>query len=549
MSSDTENPWVDSAPVASSSSSLEVAKPDPASFVIGLCIVDFDHVKGPEIEYWLDDKTNEYNQASMAAKFSKIWPQLPFQGLPDGAHLFDETFTNFTLVYDEKLQTCPPLPAEQTSSETNLITLFGCACVRQLNSNELQDGADFKRSVIQKSVVLITRYPIPIQLKEKLSIITTSYFNQHDFHDKSIIKALYDNLAIVYNSHGFEVEDDDLYDTVVNPASTKIIKESDFYTGLNLKELVTMFKRNLLVIFKGVLLEQRILVYSKNLNRLSNFQYSLLSLIPNLLLSLSDSGTPLTGLEAGSIEKPTSLRSSDRHSMLAFMGLPLQIFSKGGFFQPYLTLQQMDYLTNPNTKWYLVGCSNDIILDQKSRLADLVVNLDDSSVEIVDASLKDKLALSATDRRFIDSLSEEVLATDDTTVNLANSPMDSQSYRGGDDFIRYNFEDYLIGMLSCLKYDSFRKTSKLENLHQLSSFTNEVEYFGNSFVAAFKATNAYRIFDRGTDDELFNFFEPKHVGSGMERTNVLKSFFNKIKEDDRRYLPGIFNFRRTDKTS
>ncbi|OBA15734.1 uncharacterized protein OGAPODRAFT_37198, partial [Ogataea polymorpha] len=442
--------------------------------VIGLCIVDFDHVHGPEIEYWLDDRTNEYNQASMAAKFAQIWPQLPFQGLPDGAHLFDETFTNFTL----------------TEKHYDLTTLFGCACVRQLNSSALADGADFKRSIIQKSVVMITRYPIPIQLKEKLSIITMSYFDQHNFHDKSIIKALFENVTTVYNSHGF--------------------KESDFYTGLNLKELVVTFKRNLLVVYKALLLEQRILVYSKNLNRLSNFQYSLLSLIPNLLLHLSDSGSPLTGTDPGQVEKPTSLKSSDRQSMLAFMGLPLRIFGRGGFFQPYLTLQQIGYLTNENTSWYLVGCSNDIILHQKTQYADLVVNLDDASVELLSPQLKEKVALTSADRRFVDSLSDEVLAADEVSVSLANSPMESQSYRGGDDFIRYNFEDYLIGMLSSIKYDNFRNMSRLENVQQLSSFANEIEQFGNPFVAAFRATNAYKIFDRGTDDELFNFFEPKH---------------------------------------
>ncbi|KAG7910870.1 hypothetical protein KL906_001250 [Ogataea polymorpha] len=533
MSHDLENPWSDAVPPTYES-----------SFVIGLCIVDFDHVHGPEIEYWLDDRTNEYNQASMAAKFAQIWPQLPFQGLPDGAHLFDETFTNFTLVYDEKNHTCPPLPEEKTEKHYDLTTLFGCACVRQLNSSALADGADFKRSIIQKSVVMITRYPIPIQLKEKLSIITMSYFDQHNFHDKSIIKALFENVTTVYNSHGFKVEDDDLYETPVSQDNVKVIKESDFYTGLNLKELVVTFKRNLLVVYKALLLEQRILVYSKNLNRLSNFQYSLLSLIPNLLLHLSDSGSPLTGTDPGQVEKPTSLKSSDRQSMLAFMGLPLRIFGRGGFFQPYLTLQQIGYLTNENTSWYLVGCSNDIILHQKTQYADLVVNLDDASVELLSPQLKEKVALTSADRRFVDSLSDEVLAADEVSVSLANSPMESQSYRGGDDFIRYNFEDYLIGMLSSIKYDNFRNMSRLENVQQLSSFANEIEQFGNPFVAAFRATNAYKIFDRGTDDELFNFFEPKHVGSSLVRTNVIRNLFSRIKDEDRKYLSGLFSFRR-----
>ncbi|OXT09817.1 hypothetical protein B9K06_27130, partial [Bacillus sp. OG2] len=33
--------------------------------------------------------------------YSKIWPYLAFQALPDGVHMYDETFTQFTLCYDE----------------------------------------------------------------------------------------------------------------------------------------------------------------------------------------------------------------------------------------------------------------------------------------------------------------------------------------------------------------------------------------------------------------------------------------------------------------
>jgi len=57
-------------------------------------------------------------------------------------------------------------------------------------------------------------------------------------------------------------------------------------------------------------------------------QFSLVSLIPGLLRNLQDcAGPDLDGYEK-KLSKPTSLRTSDRSSLLAYMGLPLQIFGK-----------------------------------------------------------------------------------------------------------------------------------------------------------------------------------------------------------------------------
>ena len=57
--------------------------------------------------------------------------------------------------------------------------------------------------------------------------------------------------------------------------------------------------------------------------------------------------------------------------MMAYMGLPLDIFGKDAFFQPYLPLQQMDLLKE--TKSWLCGCTNSIVTAQKE--IDLLVNV------------------------------------------------------------------------------------------------------------------------------------------------------------------------------
>ena len=83
--------------------------------------------------------------------------------------------------------------------------------------------------------------------------------------------------------------------------------------------------------------------------------------------------------------RPTSLRTSDRSSLLRYMGLreadgsrslanmaALQIFGDGAFFQPYLPLQQMETLYAES---WLVGTTNQIVTQQKECKYDLLVNV------------------------------------------------------------------------------------------------------------------------------------------------------------------------------
>lgn len=57
-------------------------------------------------------------------------------------------------------------------------------------------------------------------------------------------------------------------------------------------------------------------------------QFSLISLIPGLLRNLQDCAGPELNEYAKRLTRPTSLRTSDRNSLLSYMGLPLQIFAQ-----------------------------------------------------------------------------------------------------------------------------------------------------------------------------------------------------------------------------
>jgi hypothetical protein len=90
----------------------------------------------------------------------------------------------------------------------------------------------------------------------------------------------------------------------------------------------------------------KMLFFGTRCERLCMLQFSLISLIPGLINHLEDCADPSFDSYAQSVEKPTSLKTSDRSScrhlpsptfnygvanlsiVLAYMGLPLQIFGK-----------------------------------------------------------------------------------------------------------------------------------------------------------------------------------------------------------------------------
>lgn len=90
-----------------------------------------------------------------------------------------------------------------------------------------------------------------------------------------------------------------------------------------------------------------------------------------LLLNLTDAGDPALDFRSARPSRPTSLRTSDRNSLLRYMGLPLHTFGADAFFQPYLPLQQIDQLT---AKSWLVGTTNSIVTQQRDCEWDLLIN-------------------------------------------------------------------------------------------------------------------------------------------------------------------------------
>lgn len=68
--------------------------------------------------------------------------------------------------------------------------------------------------------------------------------------------------------------------------------------------------------------------YGHPVEKLCTYQYSLIALVPGLLQNLDDCGSPPLAQRASSLTRPTELRTSDPKSVMAYSGLPLDLFGK-----------------------------------------------------------------------------------------------------------------------------------------------------------------------------------------------------------------------------
>jgi hypothetical protein len=192
-------------------------------------------------------------------------------------------------------------------------------------------------------------------------------------------------------------------------------------------------------------------------------QFALISLIPGLIRHLQDSADPKFNSCEENLVTPTSLKTSERASreffrvlsdaklillVLAYMGLPLQLFGKGSLFGPYTPLQQLDMLADQDTKSYIVGSTNSLLLQQRDRYSDILINLDEHTVNTTSTSLRQASILSTPDRRWIDFLTQTV---NDTWDESNPSRPKDHGFPGSEEFIRMQFEEYLLAMLSSVK--------------------------------------------------------------------------------------------------
>ncbi|RDX53517.1 hypothetical protein OH76DRAFT_1399439 [Lentinus brumalis] len=437
-----------------------LVQPSKGPLVLGIALVDFNHLVGPKIDFSRGDIFDD-------EEISKI---LPFLALPDGAHLTTEDYSYFHLV----------------PSSPNPTTIFGISCNRQISSADLLvKGADVTRSTVQKAVVVLASKPVFGPIRDRLGVITRALFSQRDFTDTSILDDFYSSLE-----HSLRGQ----------------LTESGLYMGTSLRELVHKFRQRTLVLVKALMLQKRIMFFGHPVERLCTYQYSLCTLVPGLLQNLDDCGSPPLAYRAKSLSRPTSLKTSDPKSMMAYMGLPLDLFGKDAFFQPYLPLQQLDMLKD--TGCWLCGSTNSIVTQQKE--IDLLVNIETGVIEFRNPNVERMVSLTPADRKWMDDIVTDVNDgySEDPDMSL-NATM---HFRGSDDYLRQKFEEYIMAALSSVKYTAFLSRGQGNGvvISDGSGDPRAMEDFNMIFIQEFKKSHAYEVWDRVTDPLLFDIVEARH---------------------------------------
>ncbi|RYC62479.1 hypothetical protein CHU98_g3748 [Xylaria longipes] len=185
---------------------------------------------------------------------------------------------------------------------------------------------------------------------------------------------------------------------------------------------------------------------------------------------------------------------------------------KGSLFGPYTPLQQLDLLADFGTKSYIVGSTNSLLLQQRDRYSDILINLDEDTVNITSPSLRSALALSHSDRRWIDFITQEV---NDTWDDANPQRPKTMGYRGSEEFIRLQFEEYLLSLISSVKYRNYLAQNagnpKATLPHIEGDPSND---FGNEWIEYWMKTDNYRLWNTNTDSHLFDIVEPRHPCAG-----------------------------------
>lgn len=345
---------------------------------------------------------------------------------------------------------------------------------------------DVTRVIVQKAVVVLAKQPIFGPLKEKLAMTTAAWFNQRDFTNLDLLDNLYEDL---------------------NRSFCGQIEDSTLYMGTSLRELVYKFKSKTLMLLKLLLLEKRILFYGYPVERLCTFQYSLISLIPGLLRNLKDSGSP--DLDTIQLTMAGGLSDGTKESLLKYAGLPLHLFGKGSFFQPYLPLQQIDMLSSDQTTSYVAGTTNQIFFHQKSDTKiDVLVNVETGTIEFYDQRLIPVVNHTIADRKWMEGI---------VKVVYDGWNEDGHVYDGSDDYLRAKFEGYILSLLSSVKHAQahHQLDDKLYiNREQVIEEEEEHNYlsdYGMKWLKNWIKTDNFKKWNEYTDYEIYAIVDPGYV--------------------------------------
>jgi len=293
--------------------------------------------------------------------------------------------------------------SNDTSSDHAL--LYGVSYFKQIPVTESmkQHDPDLVRSHVQKAVCVLSKIPVFGHLLAKLDPITKCYFTQDNFNETEILK------------NGFESMNSSLKEITAN--------SNEIFVGTCLKKLIYFLQEKVVVLWKALFLEKRVLIYSQQPSACSTFIHSLISLFPCLCHFKYQSKT---------------LNLIENH--FNEYGLPLHLFNEDSLLIPYFSVHNVDPVSSAAS--FLAGTSNPFIKTLPSVNWDILVDIDKNSIQFKNDALKKALALTSQDLQFAQTIIKRV-KSNNKVENLSWNNMENSvfndtdaEFKGGEDWLR-----------------------------------------------------------------------------------------------------------------
>ncbi|XP_055680402.1 late secretory pathway protein AVL9 homolog [Lutzomyia longipalpis] len=470
--------------------------------ILHILVVGFHHKKGCQVEFShppLIEGTTGKNECPSG------WKYLPTLALPDGSH----NFTDDTVFFN--------LPSLTDPKES----VYGVSCYRQIPAERLKiKTADVTRSTVQKAVCALMSYPIYGYVEVKLSLIAQCFFDQGDFSSVDILVNVYEQLNACLT-----------HENLTGTSSP----ERYYGVGLNLREIILKWRHKILLIFKMMLLQRKVIIFGSPVRPICNLIIAVASLHPHQLtkgfreVACIKTSRPMSPLpefppspsspeshdkessqevkevkegeveeevppatnashlpeeNEGRAEEETNQNCEDNRSMQrdtsgdtlftiltslssfdpGRWGAPLELFMEGHLVLPYLSLPYMDLLSDPSVCGFTIGASN-ILFQQKRQLADVLIDVETTTIDVASVELRKQLQLSTEDLRFADYIIRNVL-----------SP--KEAAEGSEQWIKAQFQGYMLALLRA---------------SQLPDGTKELDHFNATFMAAWRKTHNWLV--------------------------------------------------------
>ena len=211
-----------------------------ANPLVCIFVVHFHHKRGTEIEY----------RYPFNSEIEKLEESVVHNAMPDSSHNKPQDYNFFNL------------EAEVDGVKK---MLFGVSYFKQIKVTEAMKAKneELTRSHLQKAICVVSQLPVFGYLKGRLAPTIKLFFE--DFTNFESIKHAYLDI----NKHLTE--------------SWKRLELAELHVGSDLRQILKMFKHRFFELYKAVLQQKRIVVFSHSSSSSSSFILSLLSLFPGML--------------------------------------------------------------------------------------------------------------------------------------------------------------------------------------------------------------------------------------------------------------------------